>query len=98
MIESGAGGSETRLLLEIWELLDIMLIDPRVERISSTELLTKLLKWSAGNNDKINELELKAFRRQVFFPLFYFFLNFLKIFFPTLCLFLTASIFFFFLK
>ena len=82
MIESGAGGSETRLLLEIWELLDIMLIDPRVERISSTELLTKLLKWSAANNDKINELELKAFQAAGFYPLRFSLQNLLLNFFP----------------
>ena len=62
LVSDRSPSDELRILIEIWELIDIMLIDSRLERSSSTELLEKLLKWSAGNNEKISELELKAFQ------------------------------------
>ena len=62
LVSDRSPSDELRILIEIWELIDIMLIESRLERSSSTELLEKLLKWSAGNNEKISELELKAFQ------------------------------------
>ena len=54
--------NEWGVMLELWSLIDIMLIDSRVEYSFANELLDKLLKWSAAYNDKISELELKAFQ------------------------------------
>ena len=62
MVSERSSTNDLDVMIELWELIDIMLIETRVERAFSTELLDKLLKWSASNNDKISELELKAFQ------------------------------------
>ena len=71
LVSDRSPSDELRILIEIWELIDIMLIDSRLERSSSTELHEKLLKWSAGNNEKISELELKAFQSAGWWKIFW---------------------------
>ena len=62
MVSERSSTNDLDVMIELWELIDIMLIESRVERAFSNEMLDKLLKWSASNNDKISELELKAFQ------------------------------------
>ena len=62
LVNSRSESNEWGVMLELWSLIDIMLIDSRVEHSFANELLDKLLKWSASYNDKISELELKAFQ------------------------------------
>ena len=50
-----------KVLIEIWELIEIMLIDFRVKgKMMIGQLLEDLLAWSCQNNSVAAELEMKA--------------------------------------
>lgn len=60
-IDSMSDTPGLKVLIEIWELIEIMLIDFRVKgKMMIGQLLEDLLAWSCQNNSVAAELEMKA--------------------------------------
>jgi len=60
-IDSMSDTPGLKVLIEIWELIEIMLIDFRVKgKMMIGQLLEDLLSWSCQNNSVAAELEMKA--------------------------------------
>ena len=60
-IDSMSNTPGLKVLIEIWELIEIMLIDFRVKgKMMIGQLLEDLLAWSCQNNSVAAELEMKA--------------------------------------
>ena len=53
-----------KVLIEIWELLELMILDSKIRGATFGKMLEDLLNWSFKNNTVTNELELKAIQSE----------------------------------